>query len=59
MVAKEEQGHEDIWTKLVGRANEDIIFINGQPVTVFWTLGARLPMLVRIIAWLMVSTLIQ
>ena len=33
LVAKKEQGHEDVWIKLVGRAKEDKIFINGQPVT--------------------------
>ena len=33
LVAKKEQGHEEIWTKLVGRANEEKICINVQPVT--------------------------
>ena len=26
LVAKKEQGHEEIWTKLVGKANEDKFF---------------------------------
>ena len=41
MVAKKEQGHEEIWTKLVGRANEDKIFINGQPVTALLDTGSQ------------------
>ena len=41
MVGKKEQGHEDIWTKLVGRANEDKIFINEQPVTALLDTGSQ------------------
>ena len=33
MVGKKELGHEDVWAKLVSRANEDKTFINGHPVT--------------------------
>ena len=41
LVAKKEQGHEEIWTKLVGRANEDKIFINRQPVTALLDTGSQ------------------
>ena len=41
LVAKKEQGPEEIWTKLVGRANEDKIFINGQPVTALLDTGSQ------------------
>ena len=41
VVAKEERGHEEIWTKLVGRANEDKSFINGQPVTALLDTGSQ------------------
>ena len=30
LVAKKEQGHEDVWTKLLGRANEDKILLMGN-----------------------------
>ena len=33
LVGQEESTHADLGAKLVGRANEDQIFINGQPVT--------------------------
>ena len=33
LVRQEEPTHADCWAKLVGRANEDQIFINGHPVT--------------------------
>ena len=41
LLAKNEQGHEDEWTKLVGRGNGDKIFINGQPVTAFLDTGSQ------------------
>ena len=33
--------HADLWAKLVGRANEDQIFINGQPVTGLLDTGSQ------------------
>ena len=41
MVEKNEQTHEDIWTKLVGRANEEQIFINGHPMTALLDTGSQ------------------
>ena len=41
LVEKKELACEDVWTKLVGRANEDKIFINGHPVTVFLDTGSQ------------------
>ena len=41
MVAKKEQGHEDVWTKLVGRASQDKIFINWQPGTALLDTGCQ------------------
>ena len=56
-MAKKEQGQKEIWTKLVERANEDKIFINGQPVTALLDTRSQVTH-VRTIAWLMVSNLI-
>ena len=33
MVGQEETPHADLWAKLIGRANEEQIVINGHPVT--------------------------
>ena len=41
MVEKKEQTHEGVWAKLVGRANEDKIFINGHPVTALLDTGSQ------------------
>ena len=41
MVEKKEQGHEDVWTKLVGRRNEEKYFINRQPVTALLDTGSQ------------------
>ena len=41
LVTKKEQGHEDVCTKSVGRANKDKIFINGQPVTALLDTGSQ------------------
>ena len=42
MVQKKEQTHEDVWAKVVGRANEDKIFINGHPVTALLDTGSKI-----------------
>ena len=41
MVEKKELAHEDVWTKLVGRANEDKSFIKGHPVTALLDTGSQ------------------
>ena len=41
MVGKKELAHEDVWAKLVGRPNEDNIFINGHPVTALLDTGSQ------------------
>ena len=41
LVEKKDKGHEDVWTKLLGRANEDQIFIYGQPVTTLLDTGSQ------------------
>ena len=33
--------HMGVWEKLVGRANEESIFINGQPVTALLDTGSQ------------------
>ena len=33
MAKQKDPNHMDVWEKLVGRANEESIYINGQPVT--------------------------
>ena len=40
-MVEKEQTHENIWTKLVGRANEKQIFINGHPVTALLDTGSQ------------------
>ena len=42
MVGKKELAHEDVWGKLVGRANEDKSFINGHPVTALLDTGSQI-----------------
>ena len=58
LVAKKEQGHEDVWTKLVGRAKEDKFFINGQPVTALLGTGSQVTHVRQDFAWLMTSKFI-
>ena len=41
LVEKKDKGHENIWTNLLGRANEEQIFINGQPVTSLLDTGSQ------------------
>ena len=41
MVGKENLTYADLWAKLVGRANEDHIFINGHPVTALLDTGSQ------------------
>ena len=41
MVGQEDVPHEDLWAKLVGRANEDQIVINGHPVTATLDTGSQ------------------
>ena len=41
LVEKKKLAHEDLWAKLVGRANEDNIFINGHPVTALLDTGSQ------------------
>ena len=38
---KKDKGHEDVWTKLVRRANEEQNFIDGQPVTALLDTGSQ------------------
>ena len=41
MVGQEDLPHADLWAKLVGRANEDQIYINGHPVTALLDTGSQ------------------
>ena len=41
-MGKKEVAHEEIWKKLVGRANEDKFFINGHPVTALLDTGSQI-----------------
>ena len=41
LAEKKEQGHEDVWTKLVVRANEDKICINGHSVNALLDTGSQ------------------
>ena len=41
MAKQKDPNHLGVWEKLVGRAYEESIFINGQPVTALLDTGAR------------------
>ena len=41
LVGQENLPHADAWAKLVGRANEDQIVINGHPVTALLDTGSQ------------------
>ena len=41
LVGQKNLTHSDHWAKLVGRANEDQIVINGHPVTVLFNTGSQ------------------
>ena len=41
MVQEKRPTQEDVWGKLVGRANEERIFINEQPVTALLDTGSQ------------------
>ena len=41
LVEQKGPGHMGVWEKLVGRANEERIFINGQPVTALLDTGSQ------------------
>ena len=41
MAKQKDPNHMDVWEKLVGRANEETIFINGQPVTALLDTGSQ------------------
>ena len=41
LVRQEESTHADLWGKLVSKANEDQIFINGYPVTALLDIGSQ------------------
>ena len=41
LAKQKEPTHMDVWEKLVGRANEESIFINGQPVTALMDTGSQ------------------
>ena len=41
LVEQKGPAHMEVWEKLVGRANEERIFINGQPVTALLDTGSQ------------------
>ena len=41
LVERNEPAQEEVWAKLVGRANEERIFINGHPVTALLDTGSQ------------------
>ena len=41
MAKQKDPNHMDVWEKLVGRTNEENIFINGQPVTALLDTGSQ------------------
>ena len=42
LAKQKDPNHMGVWEKVVGRASEESIFINRQPVTMHcWILGAR------------------
>ena len=41
MAKQKDPNHKYVWEKLVGRANEENIFINGQPVTALLDTGSQ------------------
>ena len=41
LATQKEPTHMGVWEKLVGRANEERIFINGQPVTALLDTGSQ------------------
>ena len=41
LMEKKGPSHMGVWEKLVGRANEERIFINGQPVTALLDTGSQ------------------
>ena len=41
LVERKGPAHEEVWTKLVGRTNEERIFINGHPVTALLDTGSQ------------------
>ena len=41
LVGQEESTHADLWVQLIGRANEDQIFINGYQVTALLDTGSQ------------------
>ena len=41
MVERNEPAEEEVWVELVGRANEQRVFINGHPVTALLDTGSQ------------------
>ena len=52
------QEHNNPWAKLIGRANEEQIMINGHPVTALLDTGSQVTILVRLFAKLIISKFI-
>ena len=50
--------HNNPWTKLIGRTNEDQIMINGHPVTTLLDIRSQVTHLVRLFAMLTISRFI-